>query len=336
MKAFVYDRYGSPDILELKEVDRPTVADEQLLVRVRAAGINPYDWHLLRGDPYLVRMVGGLRRPRKATIAGSDIAGVVEAVGKNVTRFRPGDEVYACVNVGGYAQYVCAPQTLVAQKPANLTFEQAAAVPMAAITALQGLRDAGRLQAGQTVLVNGAGGGIGHFAVQLAKALGAAEVTGVCSTGKVELVRSIGADHVIDYTREDFTRSGARYDMVFDTAGNHSIRAFRRALKPKGTFVIVGGAAAARGKLLGPGAQVIRAVLLSPLVRNQRIVTVAAKPSGQDLEFLRGLIEAGKVTPVVDRTFPFAEAPEAIRYLEQGHASGKVVVSVWDGAAAIG
>ncbi len=324
MKAWIYDRYGSPDILELKEIDIPTGNDDHVLVRIRAACVNPYDWRLLRANPYLVRLMKGLRRPRQAVVAGADMAGVVESVGRDVTRFRPGDEVYAESDAGCFAEYVSVGEERVAPKPANLTFEQAAAVPMAAMTALQGLRNVGRIEEGQRVLVNGASGGVGSFAVQLAKALGAAEVTGVCSTRNVELVRSIGADDVVDYTQDDFTRSGQRYDLLLDTVGNHSIGAFRRALARKGTFVIAGGGG---GRWLGPVPQLLKGKLLSPFV-SQRIVTFVCKPNRKDLEYLKELIEAGKVMPVIDRTYQFAEAPDAIRYLEGGHARGKVVVTV--------
>ncbi len=328
MKAVVQNKYGSPDVLELTEVDKPAAKDDEVLVRVRAAGLNPHDWRILRADPSLpVRLAFGLRKPRRTIVLGSDMAGVVEAVGKDVTRFAPGDEVYAEICYGGLGEYVSGREAWVALKPVNLTFEQAAAVPMAAETALQGLRDVGRIAEGQTVIINGASGGVGSFAVQIAKALGAAEVTGVCSTRNLELVRSIGADHAIDYTMEDFTQSDRRYDMVVDTVGNHSLREFRRTLNRDGTFVIVGGGG---GKWLGPMAQVLRGKLLSPLVSHQRIVTASGKPNGKDLEFLTGLIEAGRVMPVIDRTYSLSEAPDAIRYLELGHARGKVVVTVQD------
>jgi NADPH:quinone reductase-like Zn-dependent oxidoreductase len=330
MKAWVYERYGSPDVLELRDIDVPTPKDDQVLVRVRVAGINAADWRLLRANPPLVRLMLGLRRPRKPAIPGSDAAGVVEAMGKDVTRFRPGDEVYGEVRLGGFAEYVAVPQNRLARKPGKLTFEQAAAVPMAALTALTAVRSVGRVEAGQTVLVNGAGGGVGHFAVQLAKAFGA-EVTGVCSTGKLELVRSLGADHAIDYTQEDFTKSGRRYDLVVDTVGNHTLEAFRRALASRGTFAIVGGGSSDR--LLGPMDLIIKGSLLSPFARGQRLKPVTAEVSSEHLESLGELIENGKVRPAIDRVVPFAEAPDAIRYLEQGHASGKVVVSVWDGTA---
>ena len=326
MRAFVINEYGSPDVMRLEDIDRPAVKDDEVLVRVRAAGINPHDWRVLRSDPHLVRLyIKGLRKPPKDTVLGSDMAGVVEAVGRTVARFRPGDEVYAEVGFGGLGEYVSVPEAAVARKPADLTFEQAAAVPMAAITALQSLRDVGHITQGQTVIINGASGGVGSFAVQIAKALGAAEVTGVCSTRNLDLVRSIGADHVIDYTQEDFTRGAGRYDIVVDTVGNHSLAEFRRVLNSQGTFVIVGGKG---GRWIGPLAQVLKGRLMSRVVSPQRIVTASGRPSGKDLEFLNGLIEAGKVTPVIDRAYVLSEAPEAIRYLEQGHARGKVVVTV--------
>ena len=325
MKAFVHDRYGSPDVLELKDVDIPTGNDDHVLVRVRAACVNPYDWHMLRGHPYFLRlMVKGPRRSRQVTIPGADMAGVVESVGKDVTRFRPGEEVYGDVEAGCFAEYVSAAEERIALKPSNISFEQAAAVPMVAMTALQGLRNVGRIEEGQKVLINGASGGIGTFAVQLAKNLGAAEVTGVCSTRNVELVRSIGADHVVDYSRDDFTRSGERYDLLLDTVGNRSLRALRRTLTKKGTLVLAGGGG---GRVLGPIPTILGGIVLSRFV-SQRIVTFVCKPSKDDLELLKELIEAGKVTPVIDRTYPLSDVPEAIRYLEEGHARGKVVITV--------
>ena len=323
MKAWICERYGSPDDLTLKEIDKPVPGDDEVLVKVRAAGLNAYDWHVLRGDPYLVRMVKGLRRPRKPAILGSDMAGIVEAVGNGVTRFHPGDEVYAEVDDGGLAEYVAVKEKFLARKPANLTFEQAAAVPMAALTALQGLRDVGRVKPGQKVLVHGAGGGVGSFAVQIAKALGAAEVTGVCGPAKVETVRSLGADHVIDRSREDFSRSGKRFDVVLDTA-NRSLRAVRRVLVPRGRLAMVGGRG---GRVLGPVPQYIAASILSPIVR-KKMAPVMGHRSGEDLATLREMIEAGKVKPAVDRVYPFAEAPDAIQQLESGQVRGKVVVAI--------
>lgn len=322
MKAIVYDKYGSPDVLELRDIDKPVVKDDEVLVGIRAASANPYDWHFLRGLPYVLRLVTGLRKPRRSTVLGSDMAGQVEAVGKNVTRFRIGDEVYAEVGSGGFAEYVSFPEDQLGLKPANLTFEQAAAVPMAAMTALVGVRDIGQVQPGQTVLINGASGGLGTFAVQIAKSFGA-EVTGVCSSRNVEMVRSIGADHVIDYTQEDFTRTEQRYDLMLDTVGNRSMSECRRVLTPKGTYGAVG---AGEGRWLGPMKQQLKAALLSPLV-SQKMAAVNDKPN-KDLNFLNELLEAEKVTPVIDKTYSLSEASEAIRYLEKGHVRGKVVISL--------
>jgi NADPH:quinone reductase-like Zn-dependent oxidoreductase len=324
MKAIVYDKYGSPDdVLELREIDRPIVEDDEVLVRVRAASVNPYDWHWVTGLPYFSRIQFGLLKP-KANGPGADLAGQVEAVGDNVTQFRPGDEVFGEVETGSLAQYVCVSEDSVVPKPGNLTFEQAAAVPMAALTALQGLRDKGRIQPGQKVLINGASGGVGTFAVQLAALFGA-EVTGVCSTRNVDMVRSIGADHVVDYTQEDFTRNGQRYDLMFDLVGNRSVSDCRRVLNPKGVYVASFGQPDHRW--LGPLAQLLRMLLLSPFV-SQKMVTFVAKTTNEDLHFLKDRIEAGKVTPVIDRTYPLSDVPEAIRYLEEGHARGKVAISV--------
>lgn len=328
MKALVQDAYGSPDVLELKDVPMPAVGDDEVLVRIGSAGANPHDWRSMRGDPsLLVRIPLGLRKPRRTTVLGSDMAGQVETVGKNVTRFRPGDEVFAEVDFGGFADYVSISQDVLEMKPGNLTSAQAAAVPMAGMAALRALRNVGRIQPGQKVLINGASGGIGTFAVQIAKSFGA-EVTGVCSTRNVELVRSIGADLVIDYTQEDFTHSAQRYDVLLDAVGNRSLSELRRVVLPKGTLVLVGGVAK-RGRWLGPAAQLLKGILLSPFV-SQRIAAVTGKPNKEDLQVLRELIEAGQVTPVIDRTYPLDEAPEAIRYLEGGHARGKVVIAVGD------
>jgi len=314
MKAIVYERYGSPDVLELRDVEKPSVTDDGVLVRVRAASTNPYDWHFMRGKPYFARLMFGLFKP-KAHGLGADLAGEVEAVGKDVTRFRPGDAVFGEA-AGAFAEYTCVPEGTLALKPANLSFEQAAAVPMGGVTALQGLRDRGKIRAGQRVLILGASGGVGTFAVQIAKSFGA-EVTGVCSTRNVERVRKIGADHVVDYTREDFTRSGARYDLLLDTIGNRSLRECRRVLQPKAVYVHVGGRMA----------RVLALPIVSPFV-SQTLVQLIAKRNKDDLEILSGLIEAGKITPVIDRTYPLSEVPTAIRYLEGGHARGKVVITV--------
>jgi NADPH:quinone reductase-like Zn-dependent oxidoreductase len=324
MKAIAYDEYGSADVLELKDVRKPGVEGDRVLIRVRAASANPYDWHFMRGTPYIARLMAtGLRKP-KHSVLGTDVAGEVEAVGNAVTRFRPGDEVFGFVGSGGFAEYVSAPERLLALKPANLSFQQAATVPLAAVTALQGLRDAGAIRSGQKVLIVGASGGVGTFAVQIAKWYGA-EVTGVCSTKNLELVRSIGADHVIDYTQEDFTRSGHKYDLVFQLAGTALPSACRRVLTPKGILVLSSGDSP--GRIIGPIGRILKAALLSPFV-GQKLRPLVAKPSSDDLQFLRDLIDAGSVTPVIDRTYPLSDAPTAIRYLETGHARGKVVISV--------
>jgi NADPH:quinone reductase-like Zn-dependent oxidoreductase len=323
LKAITYQSYGSPDVLEFQEVDEPVVNDDEVLVRVRAASANPRDWHIMRGLPSFMRLQFGLRRP-KTTALGSDMAGQVEAVGKHVTRFRPGDEVFAFVLAGGFAEYTCVPEDFLGLKPANLTFEQAATVPLAALTALQGLRDHGRIQPGQKVLIIGASGGVGTFAVQIARSFGA-HVTGVCSTRNVDMVRSIGADHVIDYTQEDFTQSDQKYDLVFQLAGTRSPSDCRRALTPKGTLVLSSGES--DGRWIGPIDRIIKAVVLSPFV-SQRLGTFEAKQSKEDLQVLKELIESGKVSPVIDRTYPLSETPEAIRYLEEGHARGKVVITM--------
>jgi NADPH:quinone reductase-like Zn-dependent oxidoreductase len=324
MKAIVQDRYGSPDVLELREVDKPTPADHEVLVRVHAAAVNARDWHLMRGDPYLVRLVYGFGRP-KTMIRGTDFAGRVEAVGRGVTRFRPGDEVFGEAD-GAFAQYVCASHNMVEPKPKNLTFEQAAAVPLAGNTALMGLRDLGRVQPGQTVLVNGASGGVGTFAVQIAKELGA-HVTGVCSTRNVDLVRSVGADQVIDYTQDDFTRNGRRYDVVFDLVANRSLTEYRRALTPAGTLVLSGGGVPEDSSLVGPMGLILKGQALSRFVRH-RLLVLTAKPSKENLAALRELAESQGVTSVIDRTYPLSEVPEAIRYLEVEHARAKVVITV--------
>ena len=323
MKAITIDKYGSPDVLELQEIDKPVVKDGEVLVRVRAASVNPYDWHLMTGLPYFSRLQFGLRRP-KANGLGADLAGQVEAVGRNVTQWRPGDDVLGEVEAGSLAEYVCVSDELVAPKPGNLTFEQAATVPMAALTALQGLRDKGRIEPGQKVLINGASGGVGTFAVQLAGSFGA-EVTGVCSARNADMVRSIGADHVIEYTEEDFTRGGRRYDLMLDLIGSHSPSACRRVLNSKGVYIASFGQPDHRW--LGPLAQLLRTLLLSLLV-SQKLGTFVTKPNTEDLLVLSELLEAGKVTPVIDRTYPLREVPEAMRYLEQGHARGKVVITV--------
>jgi NADPH:quinone reductase-like Zn-dependent oxidoreductase len=323
MKAIVQEKYRSPDGLELKEIDKPVVGDDDVLVRVHAAGVDQGVWHLVTGLPYLLRIVGfGLRRP-KTRVPGLDVAGRVEAVGRNVIRFQPGDEVFGTC-AGSYAEYACARQDKFAPKPANVTFEQAAAVPTSAFAALQGLRGSAQIQAGQKVLVIGAGGGVGTFAVQLAKEFGA-NVTGVCSTKKTDLVRSIGADDVIDYTREDFADSPRRYDLILDTAGGRSLSHLRRALSPRGTLVIVGSEAG--GRWVQGIDRALRAALLSPFVR-QNLRMLVSTERAEDLQLLGKLIEAGKLTPVVDRPYSLSEVPKAIQYLRAGHACGKVVITV--------
>jgi NADPH:quinone reductase-like Zn-dependent oxidoreductase len=323
MKAAVRDRYGSPDVVEVREIDKPDATDDEVLVRVRAASVNPADWYTLSGTPYVARMQVGLRTPKSDRL-GVDFAGQVEAVGKNVTQFRPGDEVFGGRD-GAFAEYVCVREDrAVVLKPANLTFEQAAAVPVAALTALQGLRDKGQTQPGQKVLINGASGGVGTFAVQVAKALGA-EVTGVCSTGNVDRVRSLGADHVIDYTHEDFTLSDRRYDLMFDVAGSRSWSACRRVLDPQATLVIVG--APKGNRLMGPLSHIVK-VRLAALRGSQKAVFFIAKFNKPDLVVLQELLEAGKVTPVVDRRYELSEIADAFRYLGEGHAQGKVVLTV--------
>lgn len=322
MKAIVYCDYGSPDVLESEDVEKPVPGDDQVLIRVRAASVNPLDWHFMRGTPYVGRAVMGLRKP-KVTRLGVDFAGTVESVGKNVTQFKPGDEVFGG-RTGAFAEYVSVGEDrAVVLKPPNLTFEQAAAVPVAAITALQGLRDKGRLQPGQKVLINGASGGVGTFAVQIAKSFGA-DVTGVCSTRNVDMVRSIGADRVIDYTREDFTKSGQRYDLILDNVGNRSLSECRRALNPKGKYVMVGGPA---GRWFDPLPRMLSASVLSRFV-TQDMGAFVARLNKEDLTILRDLMQAGKVTPVIDRRYRLSEVPAAIRYLEEGHARGKVVVTL--------
>ena len=323
MKAIVRDTYGSPDVLELRDIDKPRIGDEEVLVHVHAAGVGRDVWHIITGLPYPIRLAGyGLRAPKNPVI-GSDMAGVVEVVGKSVCRFKPGDEVFGIGN-GSYAEYVCAQEDKLAHKPANLTFEQAAVIAIMGSTALQALRDHGKVRPGQEVLIIGASGGVGTYAVQIAKAFGA-NVTGVCSTKKVEMVRSIGADHVIDYTREDFAEGDQRYDVILDIGGNSTLSRLRRALAQQGTLVIIGGEGS--GRWLGGTDRQLRAMILSPFV-GQKLGTFVNKENHEDLIVLKELIESGKVTPVIDRTYPLAEVPEAIRYLEQGHARGKVVITV--------
>jgi len=325
MKAIVYCEYGVAN-LKLQDIEKPSPADDQLLVRVRAASVNPLDWHFIEGTPKIMRMMGvGLRKP-KDTRLGVDFAGTVEAVGKNVTRFKPGDEVFGG-KTGAFAEYVCPrANRAVALKPANLTFEEAASVNIAGITALQALRDKGKVQAGQKVLINGASGGVGTFAVQIAKSL-SADVTGVCSTKNVDLVRSLGADHVIDYTKEDFAKGEQRYDVILDNVPNHSLSECRRILNPNGKYVMIGGGGPNDSRWIGPFGRVINTMILSPFV-SQKMGMMMADPSQKDLAVLADMMQSGKVKPVIDRTYKLSEVPEAIRYLEQGHARGKVVITV--------
>ncbi len=327
MKAIVYHEYGSPDVLRLEEIEKPVPNDDQVLVKVRAASVNPLDWHYIRGSPYFMRMVAaGLLKPNETRL-GVDYAGTVESVGKNVTEFKPGDEVFGG-RTGAFAEYVTVrAERAVVLKPANLTFEQAASVPIAAITALQGLRDKGKIQPGQKVLINGASGGVGTFAVQIAKSFGA-DVTGVCSTRNVEMVRSIGADQVIDYTKEDVTKRGERYDLILDNVGNHSLLEWNRVLKPKGIFVTIGGGGPNDGRWIGSFlVRPIKARMLSPFV-SQEFDMLLAELNKKDLTILSDLMQAGKVKPVIDRGYSLSEVPEAIRYLEKGHARGKVVITM--------
>jgi NADPH:quinone reductase-like Zn-dependent oxidoreductase len=324
MRAIVQDRFGAPDVLSLREIDQPAVAPGEVLVRVHAASVNAYDWHFMRGDPYLARLTMGLRGP-KAKVRGRDFAGLVTAVGDGVTGLRPGDEVYGEVD-GTFAEYVSAPDGMVDRKPGNLSWEQAAAVPLAGNTALMGLREAAAVQPGQRVLVNGASGGVGTFAVQIAKAFGA-HVTAVCSTRNVDLVSKLGADEVVDYTKDDFASGGQRYDVVFDIVGNRSLADLRRVLTATGALVLSGGGVSKGGSFLGPMGLIIRGALVSRFIR-QRLVVLQAKQSKGNLAALRDLIESGKVTPVIDRGYPLAEAADAIRYLESEHARAKVVITV--------
>ena len=323
MKAIVYTHYGPPDVLKLEEVEKPTPKDDEVLVKVLAASAAAGDWLLLRGKPFLGRLMGyGLLKP-KHKILGAAVAGRIEAVGRNVTQFQPGDEVFGDLSgcgFGAFAEYVSVPEKALALKPTRLTFEEAATVPVSAVTALQGLRDKGQIQPGQKVLINGASGGVGTFAVQIAKAFGT-EVTAVCSTRNVDMVRSIGADHVIDYTQEDFTQNGQRYDLILAANGYHPISAYQRALSPQGIYVMTGG----------PMAQMFQAMLLGPwLSRNgsQKMGNLLARPNQKDLVFMKELLEGGKVVPVIDRRYTLREVPEAIRYVEEGHAQGKVVITV--------
>jgi NADPH:quinone reductase-like Zn-dependent oxidoreductase len=323
MKAIICTKYGSPDVLQFKEVEKPTPKDDEVLVKIHAASVNMYDWHLLTADIFMVRLMGGgLLRP-KHPIPGADIAGRIEAAGSNVKQFRPGDEVFGDISAcgdGGFAEYVSVRESSLALKPRNLTFEEAAAVPMAAITALQGLRDQGHIQPGQKVLIQGASGGVGTFAVQLAKSFGAG-VTAVCSTRNLEQARSLGADHVIDYTKEDFTKSGQQYDLILAANGYHPLSDYKRALTPRGIYVMAGGSMA----------QIFQAMLLGSWMSKtggKKMGGITGKPNQGDLTFMKGLLEAGKVVPVIDRRYPLIETAEALRYLGEGHARGKIVITM--------
>jgi NADPH:quinone reductase-like Zn-dependent oxidoreductase len=324
MKAIVYCEYGPPDVLKLMDIPKPVPNDNQVLVKVRAASVNPYDWHFIRGTPYIMRLGVGLRKP-KVTRIGVDFAGTIEAVGKNVTQFKPGDEVFGG-KTGAFAEYVCVSEKGVALKPANITFGQAGSVDIAGLTALQAVRDKAKAQPGQKILINGASGGVGTFAVQIAKSFGA-DVSGVCSTRNLAMVRSLGADQVIDYTKEDFTKSGQRYDVILDNVGNQPLLSFRRALTPKGKYVMIGGGGTTDQGLLGPLFRPIKAMLLSPFV-SQEMSMMMTDPTQKDMIQLADLMQAGKVTPVIDRRYKLSEVPDAIRYLEEGHARGKVVITV--------
>ena len=335
MRAIVQDSYGSPDVLELRNIDKPVVEDDEVLIRVRAASVHPDVWHVLTGLPYVLRMMGaGLRKP-KNPVPGTDVAGIVESVGKNVTRFQPGDEVFGetirghqWTNGGAYAEFATAPEYALALKPANVTFEQAAAVPTSAIIALPALRGQGKIQAGQNVLVNGAGGGVGSVAVQLAKAFGA-NVTGVDSTAKLDMVRSIGADQVIDYTQEDFTRRAERYDLIFDIPGNHSLSDCRRALTSGGTYVLIGHDNYGNGMRpwVGLLPRMFKLLAMSLFVSQLRTMRFSMPEKKESMALLKELLEAGKLTPVIDRTYPLKEVPEAMRYLQGGSARGRIIIT---------
>jgi len=323
MKAIVCTKYGPPDVLQLMEIEKPIPKDNEVLVKIYAASVNKADWIMMSGKPFVVRFMGGGLLKPKSKIPGSDVAGQVESVGKDVKQLQPGDEVFGDLaqwGCGAYAEFVCTSEDALALKPTNITFEEAAAVPMAAVTALQGLRDKGIIQSGHKVLINGASGGVGTFAVQIAKSFGA-EVTAVCSTRNLDMARSIGADHVIDYTKEDFTQNGKHYNLIIGANGYHPILHYKRALSPKGIYVMTGGT----------GAQISQALFLGPLISkigNKKICSVTAKPNKQDYVFLSRLLEAGKIVPVIDRRYSLSQVPEALRYLGEGHARGKVVIAV--------
>src|SRR5688572_28991719 len=326
MKAVIYTEFGPPDVLQIQETDKPVPKDNEILMKVRAASVNPFDWHMIRGTPFLMRaMLAGLRKPKEPRV-GIDCAGTVEAVGKDVTQFKPGDDVFGG-KAGALAEYLCVPADGgIALKPASVTFEEAAGVQVAGCTALQALRDNGKAQPGQKVLINGASGGVGTFAVQIAKSMGA-DVTGVCSTRNVQLVMSLGADHVIDYTKEDFTKSAERYDLIIDNVGTQPLSGFREILKPKGIYIMIGAGGPDEGGLIGPMGRLIQALLMSPFI-SQKMRMVMAKVSQSDLKALADLMQSGKVRTVIDRTYPLSEVREAVRYLETGRARGKVIVAI--------
>jgi len=323
MKAIVYQKYGSPDVLKYEEIEKPTAGEDEVLIKIHAASVNPLDYHFMRGTPFAVRLFSGLRKP-KITRLGRDVSGIVETVGKKVTQFKPGDAVYGTCR-GAFAEYACTSESSVVIKPNNVTFEQAAAVPIAAFTALQALRDKGQIQHGQNVLINGAAGGVGTFAVQMAKSFGA-QVTGVCSTRNMEMVRSIGADNVIDYTKVNFTKTGQHYDMIFDCYANQSLLAYRRALKENGKHITVGGPG---GSLIGIIAGSISALVLS-LLLGKKFLSFLARTNQKDLMKINELIADGKVTPVIDRSYGLSEVREAIQHVEEGHARGKVIITFED------
>jgi len=323
MKAIVYTKYGSPDVLQLRDVEKPTPKDDEVLIQIHAASVNAYDWYFLTADIFLIRFMGGGLLKPKDTRLGADVAGRIETVGRDVKQFQPGDEIFGIVK-GGFAEYACTSESSLALKPINTSFDEAAAIPMAAITALQGLRDEGHIQAGQKVLINGASGGVGTFAVQIAKSFGA-EVTAVCSTRNLEQARSIGADHVVDYTKENFTKNGQQYDLVFAANGYHSLSAYKRTLTPKGIYVMAGGTMA----------QIFQSMLMGSIMsetHGRKMRGVSAKRSQNDLVFMKELFEAGKVKSVIDRRYPLSEAAEALRYLGEGHARGKIVITMKNGA----
>lgn len=324
MKAVVYCDYGTPDVLTVMDIAKPVPNDNQLLVKVHAASVNPYDWHFIRGTPYIMRLGNGLRKPASSRV-GVDFAGTVEAVGKNVTQFKPGDEVFGG-KTGAFAEYLCVSEKGVTSKPNNISFEQAGSIQIAGMTALQALRTKAKIQPGERVLINGASGGVGTFAVQIGKVLGA-HVTGVCSMRNVEMVRSLGADEVIDYTKEDFANSGKQWDVILDNVPNHSLADCRRVLTPKGKYIMIGGGGPDDGRWIGPFARVIKIMLLKPFI-SQEMGMMISEPSKEDQTFLADLMRAGKVKPVIDKTYPLHQLPDAIRYLEEGHARGKVAIIV--------